>query len=86
MRTKHDYLLRDVGSQHLVVPVGEATRSFRGFVRLNDTGAYLWGLMAQDVTTEDLVQALVRRYGVDETRARGDVGAFLGQVADFVDA
>ncbi len=68
MRVKHDYLLRDMGDQRLVIPVGEETRSFRGFVRLNDTGAYLWGLLEQDMTREDLAQALTRRWGVDEAR------------------
>ncbi|MCI1997040.1 MAG: PqqD family protein [Olsenella sp.] len=86
MRVKHNYLLRDVGDQHLVVPVGEETRSFHGFVRLNDTGAYLWGLLGQDMTAEELSQALERRYGVDGARASKDVDAFLAQVSRFLDA
>lgn len=86
MKVKSDYLLRDVGSQHLVVPVGKETRSFRGFVRLNDTGAYLWGLLKQDMTPEGLVDALVQRYGVDEEHARTDVDAFLRQISKFLEA
>ena len=86
MRVKTNYLLRDVGDQHLVGPVGEETRSFHGFVRLNDTGAYLWGLLRQDMTPEGLAQALAQRNGVDETRAREDVDAFLSQVSRFLDA
>lgn len=86
MKVKSDYILRDVGSQHLVVPVGKETKSFRGFVRLNDTGAYLWGLLKQDTTAEGLAQALVQCYGVDEEHARADVNSFLAQISKFLEA
>ena len=38
------------------------------------------------MTPEGLAQALAQRYGVDETRAREDVDAFLSQVSRFLDA
>lgn len=85
VRARKDFILRDLGSQHLVVPTGAATREFHGFVRLNDSGAYLWGLLGERRTEDELARALVERYGIGEGQAREDVAAFLRQVADFLD-
>lgn len=85
MRARADFILRDLGSQHLLVPTGAATREFHGFVRLNGSGAYLWGLLREPRSADDPASALVGRFGVGEEQAREDVGAFLAQVADFLD-
>lgn len=86
MKVKPNYMLRDLGSQHLVVPVGVASRDFHGFVRLNASGAFLWGLMQEPQTPEELALALVEKYGITKEQAGTDVAAFLDQVADFIDA
>ena len=51
-------------------------------VRLNGTGAFLWGKLAADATEDALVQALLAEYAVDEGTARADVAAFLGKLRD----
>ena len=38
MKIKNGFMLRKVGAQNVVVAVGEASRSFNGIIRLNDSG------------------------------------------------
>lgn len=57
-----------------VVIVDLATSRYLG---VNPSGAVLWPLLLAGTTRDALVAALVARYGIDETRAGGDVDAFV---------
>ena len=74
--------MNKVGSQHVVVPVGETSMKRHCMVRLNGAGAFLWNQLAADATEEALVQALLAEYAVDEETARADAVAFLGKLRD----
>ncbi len=77
MKRSSDFLLQNVAGTIVVVPVGAATAKFPGMMRLNETGAYLWELLAQEQTMDTLIQALMAEYEIDEATAQQDVGAFL---------
>ena len=80
MKIKDGFIVNKVGSQHVVVPVGEASMERHCMIRLNDTGAFLWGQLGADTTEYALVQALLAEYAVDDETARADVAAFLGKL------
>lgn len=82
MKIKDGFVVNKVGSQHVVVPVGQASVERHCMVRLNSTGAFLWNQLASETTEEALVQALLAEYAVDEGTARADVVAFLGKLCD----
>lgn len=82
MKIKDGFIMNKVGSQHVVVPVGETSMERHCMVRLNGTGAFLWGRLAADTAEEELAQALLAEYAVDEGTARTDVAAFLGKLRD----
>ena len=42
MKIKDGFIVNKVGSQHVVVPVGEASMERHCMIRLNDTRAFLW--------------------------------------------
>ena len=42
MKIKKGFVLRVVGGEHVVVPVGEMSKQFHGMINLNETGAFLW--------------------------------------------
>lgn len=82
MKIKDGFIMNRVGSQHVVVPVGEASVARHCMVRLNDTGAFMWEQLGADTTPEALVQALQAEYAVADDVARADVAAFLGKLRD----
>jgi hypothetical protein len=51
------------------------------YVRLNPAGRWLWERMSEPQTIEALARALAAEFGVDETRALGDVRSFLQALA-----
>ena len=80
MKIKNGFLLKKVGGQNVVVALGEASRSFNGIIRLNDTGVFLWQQLQQDISEEQLVAALTAEYDIDEAQARADAAEFLGSL------
>jgi hypothetical protein len=51
------------------------------YVRLNPSGRWLWERMSEPQTIHALARALATEFGVDETRALGDVRSFLQELA-----
>lgn len=80
MKRNANFLLREVADSVVVVPVGQAARSFPGMMRLNESGRFLWELLSEAQTEESLVDAMVNRYDVNRTQAAADVAAFLARI------
>ena len=77
MKIKKGFVLRVVGGQNVVVPVGALCKAFHGMINLNDTGAFLWKFFTEDHTEEEAVEELCLEYEVDEERAAADVKKFI---------
>ena len=78
MMINKDFTIQKVGGSYLAVPVGETSKHFHGMIRLNETGAFLWKLMAEkDLTEADLVEALLAEYEVEREIAERDVHAVV---------
>ncbi|MBR2279842.1 MAG: PqqD family protein [Ruminococcus sp.] len=82
MKVKKDFILRKVSDSYIVVPVGEAVVDFSGMVNLNESGAFLFEKLQKGVTEDELVEALLSEYDVEETVARADVKRFISKVKD----
>ena len=77
MKRKDGFIVRQIADQNVAVAVGETSRSFRGMIKLNDTGLMIWNLLEDEVTENGIVAALTERYDVDDETARSDVRRFL---------
>ena len=83
MQINKDFTIQKVGSSYVAVPVGETSKHFHGMVRLNETGAFLWKLMAEkDCTEEELVVALLAEYDVAREIAANDVHRIVEQLRE----
>ena len=81
LKTKKGFLLRKLGAEYMVVAIGEASRSFNGMIRMNETGAFYWKELEKGATEDDLVARTMERFtDVDEATAREDVKAFLQSI------
>lgn len=80
MKIKEGFLLRNVAGNNVVVPVGQATLDFNGMMSLNDTGAFIFKKMIEGISREELIQAVMDEYGIDEQLATTDVNNFIKKV------
>lgn len=77
MKIKKGFVVREVGGETVVVPVGAMSKTFHGMINLNETGAFLWRFYQEEHSVEDGVKALLAEYEVEETLAQGDVKKFV---------
>ena len=82
MKVKNGFILRKVGRQYVVAATGEASKNFNGMIRLNDEAAFAFGQLQGDTTEEELVAALVKKYGGEEAEVRADVAHFLEKLKE----
>ena len=76
MKIKKGFVLRVVGGESVVVPVGEMSKQFHGMINLNETGAFLWRFFSEEHSIEEGVDALCGEYDVEREIASADVQKF----------
>lgn len=79
MKLKDGFILRQVAGQTVVLPTGEGV-DLNMMITLNDTGKFLWELLAKGAEAEELVAALLNTYDVDEATAKASVETFVGKL------
>ena len=77
MRVKHGFVMRQLGEEYVVVPVGAEVEQFQGMLRLNEAGAFLWKRLQTGISEAGLCQALQDEYDVSEEKAAGDLEKFI---------
>lgn len=76
MKIKDGFILRQVASQSVVLPVGDEL-NLNLMITLNDTGAFLWEHLQAETDEDALVKVLLGEYDVDEDTARVSVRKFV---------
>jgi hypothetical protein len=77
MKIKKGFILRVVGGENVVVPVGEMSKNFHGMINLNETGAFLWRFFSEEHTVEEAIDALCNEYEADRELVTADVNRFV---------
>ena len=80
MKRKNDFMLQNVGGQSILVPLGAQVMDTNALITLNPTGRYVWELMAEHRSVDELAEAVTEKFDVELDRARVDVQAFLDEV------
>ena len=77
MKIKANFVLRQIASVWVVLPLGNAALDFREMLTLNESGVLLWRLMKEGCDREDLVTALLTEYDVSRSVAEADADEFV---------
>jgi len=83
MKRNDGFFLRNIGGQDLLVPLGARVVDLNGVIVFNATGLYIWELLAQDRSLDDLAAAVGERFEVEPERARIDIRAFVAEIAKW---
>ena len=59
MRIKNGFVLEKVGDSYLSCATGKLAKQFSGFVRLNETGAFLWEMLSSGVRKSSCILLLL---------------------------
>lgn len=81
MKIKSGFILRDVAGKTFVVATGELSKKFKGMITLNETGKFIWNLLVNDITKEEIVNKMLEVYeGVDRATVEKDVDIFVDKL------
>ena len=83
MKLKYNFVTNEVAGKIVAVAVGDDAVKFNGFIKMNDTGAYIFNMLKNDVTEDDIVAAMVKDYpDATETEKRETVHNFVSQLIE----
>ena len=71
------FVLRKIGDDYIIVPVGQAALSFNGMITVNETGAFLWEQLVEGTNKEELLRTMLETYEVTQEEAERDIDEFL---------
>lgn len=77
MQIKENFILRNIGDEHMVMPTGENIAKFGGAVVLSDTAAFIFEQLKQPTSREDLLTLLLSEFDVDAETAAQDLDELL---------
>lgn len=77
MKIQPGFTLKEVADSFVIVPTGANIVDFSAMITINETGAFLWECLKEDVTVEELCNMLCKEYDVDRETALADIGEFV---------
>ena len=82
MKLKEGFILRTVAGETVVIPSGD-DMDLNMMITLNDTGRFLWELLEEEKTVEQLVEAVLAEYDVSAEDATRYINDFVGKLNEY---
>ncbi len=83
MKVKDGFVLRNVVDEYIVMPTGDNIAKFDGAVVLNEVSAFVFEQMKHPVSREDLLEAVLNEFEVDEATARADLDVLIEKLTEM---
>ena len=77
MKIKNGFVVRPVAGQHMVVALGEASKSFNGIIKLNESARMIWDMLVEGAERDEIVNRLLEEYDVDRAILQADCDKFI---------
>lgn len=75
LKLKSEFILKEIAGEHVLMFLNEGLKN--RVITLNDSGAFLFGRIADGQNEEELVASLLDEYDIDAATARADCAHFL---------
>lgn len=82
MKLKKGFVLREVAGQTLVIATGEASKSFKGMIKLNESAKTIWQWLIDGEDSQNIAARLMETYELDEKTAQEEASRFLGKMEE----
>ena len=83
MKLKYNFVTNKVADRIVAVAVGDDAQKFNGFIKMNDTGAFIFNMLRNDVTVDEIADAMKREYdGVSDDELRLTVSRFIDNLRE----
>ena len=80
MKIVKEFILRDIAGEYVLVPTGETTQEFNGFITITDTAKFIWENIEKVDSFKELVDLILEEYEVDEETAGRDTAGMVNDL------
>lgn len=80
MKFNGNFVLKNIGGTYYAVPLGEASKTIKGMIKLNDSGAFIWEKLEKGIDEDEIVAELTKNFGINEDTARKDFKEFTNSL------
>lgn len=77
MKIKKELLKRQVGGESFLVPLGKTVYDSNGLFVLTELGDFIWDLLPEAESEEEILSRILEEYEVDEATAKADLTEFI---------
>ncbi len=82
MKIKDGFVLKAIADSYMVVPLGSYVKEFSSIIKLNESGAFLWSQLETEKSENELIDAMLSEYDIDENTAKIALTAFITKLRD----
>ncbi len=83
MQIKKEMILREIAGENILVPGADAVLNLNGLFVVTETGAFIWKLLPDVKTEEDILNKMLEEYDIDKETAQKDIAEFLERLRKF---
>lgn len=62
MKLKYQFVVNNVAGETVAVSVGDSGVRFNGYIKLNETGAFIFKKLKNDISREEIIDAVLKEY------------------------
>lgn len=77
MKLKNNSMLKKVGKDYMILPLSDHNVSLDLIFNTNEVGAFIYNLLKNETTKDEIVAAILKEYEVEESIARNDLDEFI---------
>lgn len=82
MNINPGFVMREVAGHYIAIATGEASKSFHGMIRINETGAVVWQGIEDGLDADQIAESLAFSYGIETEKALRDVSSCIDRLVD----
>jgi hypothetical protein len=78
-KVSENYIVRSILDECVIVPVGHLVDDCGGFIALNDSGKFVFELLASGTDSSLVPEKLCAEYETEQEQAKQDVDKFISE-------
>ena len=83
MKIKEGFVTREIANTIVAVPTGKLVNEFQGMIQLTDASKFVWDLLQENTTMEEITDKLSKKYNTDIDTIKGEVEKFINNLKSF---
>ena len=83
MIIKKELIKRTIGKDTVLIPVGKTILEANGLFMLNELGGFIWDLLPNVQTEDEICDAVLAEYEVSREEASRDISEFLQKLRNM---